>query len=104
VNGRRLLADPAVSVVVAGHRDRLGRVNTELVEAALAAHSRRLVIPGDCEVTGGLVRDMVEVLTWLCAGLCGCRPARSRALTALGCARQGIGPRAVTLQSCGGAV
>jgi len=35
---RRLLADPGVSVVVAGHRDRLGRMNTELAEAALAAH------------------------------------------------------------------
>ena len=52
VKVRRLLADPAVTVVVAGHRDRLGRVNAELVEAALAAHSRRLVVPGDCEVTG----------------------------------------------------
>ena len=41
VNGSRakvrgLLADPAVTVVVAEHRDRLGRMNTELVEAARA--------------------------------------------------------------------
>jgi putative resolvase len=33
----RLLADPAVAVVVAGHRERLGRMNTELAETALAA-------------------------------------------------------------------
>lgn len=34
--GRRLLADSSVSVVVVEHRDRLGRMNTELAEAALA--------------------------------------------------------------------
>ena len=49
---RRLLADPGVPVVVAGHRDRLGRMNTELAEAALAAHRRRLVVLDDSEVTG----------------------------------------------------
>jgi putative resolvase len=31
---RRLLADARISTVVVEHRDRLGRVNTELVEAA----------------------------------------------------------------------
>lgn len=99
---RRLLADPAVTVVVAGRRDRLGRMNTELAEAALAAHNRRLVVLDDFEVTADLVRDMVEVLTLLCARLYGRRPARDRVLTALGCARQGIGPGAVKLQRCGG--
>jgi len=43
VKVRRLLADPAVTVVVE-HRDRLGRVNTELAETALSAHNRRLVV------------------------------------------------------------
>jgi putative resolvase len=58
---RRLLADPKVTVVVVEHRDRLGRVNTELVEAALAGHGRRLVVLDDGEVDDDLVRDMVEV-------------------------------------------
>ncbi|MCP3822959.1 IS607 family transposase, partial [Streptomyces sp. A3M-1-3] len=39
---RRLLADPKVTTVVVEHRDRLGRMNTELVEAALEAAGRRL--------------------------------------------------------------
>ena len=56
--GRRLLAGPGVSVVVAGHRGRLGRVNTGLAEAALAAHHRRLVVLDGSGVTGGLVRDV----------------------------------------------
>ena len=58
---QRLLADPEVTTVVVEHRDRLGRMNTELVEAALAASRRRLVVLDDGEVTDDLVRDMVEV-------------------------------------------
>jgi putative resolvase len=51
---RRLLADPCVRVVVAGHRGRLGRVNTELAGTALWAHGRRQVVPGPASpgVTG----------------------------------------------------
>jgi putative resolvase len=41
---RRLLAGPGVQTVMVEHQDRLGRVNTELVEAALSAHGRRLVV------------------------------------------------------------
>ena len=101
---RRLLADPAVTVVVVEHRDRLGRMNTELVEAALSAHGRRLLVLDDSEVTDDLVPDMVEVLTSFCARLYGRRSARNRALKALGCAQQNIGPQAVKLQTSGGAV
>jgi putative resolvase len=79
-------------------------VNTELVEAALSAHERRLVVLDDSEVTDDLVRDMVEVLTSFCARLYGRRSARDRALKALGCVRQDIGPQAVKLQASGGAV
>ena len=57
----------------------------------------------DSEVTDDLVRDMVEVLTSFCARLYGRRSARNRALKAVGCAQQDIGPRAVKLQACGGA-
>ena len=63
---RPLLADPKVTVVVVEHRDRLGRMNIELAEAALAAHGRRLVVLDDGEVDDDLVRDMVEVLTSVC--------------------------------------
>ena len=53
-----------------------------------------------------VVRDMTGVLRSLCAGRYGRRPARNRVLTAVGCARRGIGPRAVLTAgsiSCGGA-
>jgi len=91
---RRLLADPRVTVVVVEHRDRLGRMNTELVEAALSAHGRRLVVLDSGEVTDDLVRDMVEVLTSFCARLYGRRSARNRALKAVGCAQRDVGPSA----------
>lgn len=92
---RRLLADPKVTTVVVEHRDRLGRMNTELAESALSAHGRRLVVLDDGEVDDDLVRDMVEVLTLFCAGLYGRRSARNRALKAVGCAQRDIGPQAV---------
>jgi len=92
---RRLLADPKVTTVVVEHRDRLGRMNTELVESALSAHGRRLVVLDDGEVDDDLVRDMVEVLTWFCARLYGRRSARNRAVKAVGCAQRDIGPQAV---------
>jgi putative resolvase len=103
---RRLLAGPGVSVVVAGHRGRLGQMNTELAEAALAAHRRRLVVLDQSEVTAGLVRDMIEVLTSFGARLHGRRPARNRALKAVGCTQRDTGPRAVLAAGsppCGGA-
>jgi putative resolvase len=93
---RRLLADPKVTMVVVEHRDRLARMNAELVEAALAAHGRRLVVLDDGEVTDDLVRDMVEVLTSFCARLYGRRSARNRAEKALRCAERDIGPRALS--------
>jgi putative resolvase len=89
---RRLLADPTVRTVVVTHRDRLAPMNTELVEAALAAHGRRLVVLDDSEVTDDLIRDMVEVLTSFCARLYGRRSARNRALKAVRCAERDVGP------------
>ncbi|GAA2675956.1 IS607-like element IS1535 family transposase [Streptomyces aculeolatus] len=86
---KRLLADPDVTTVVVEHKDRLGRVNTELVEAALSAHGRRLVVLDDGEVEDDLVRDMVEVLTSFCARLYGRRSAKNRARKALEAAEHG---------------
>src|ERR687887_295473 len=92
---RRLLADPAVTTVVVTHRDRLARLNAELVEAVLSAHGRRLVVLDDGEVTDDLIREMVEVLTSFCARRYGRRSARNRALKAVRCAERGVGPAGV---------
>jgi putative resolvase len=89
---RRLLADPTVRTVVVTHRDRLARMNAELVEATLSAHGRRLVVLDGGEVTDDLVRDMVEVLTSFCARRYGRHSARNRAEKALRCAERDVGP------------
>src|SRR5919197_92885 len=93
LNGRRprlarLLADPTVAVIVVEHRDRLARFGVEQLQAALAAHGRRLLIVDPIETTDDLVRDMVEVLTSFCARLYGRRGARNRALRALTAAKR----------------
>ncbi len=88
----RLPAGPRVCALVAGHRSRLGRVNTELMEAGLSAHGSRLAMPGPAEAEDGLVRDVTEVLTSFCARLYGRRPVRNRAGKALRCAAHGAGP------------
>ena len=93
---RRLLADPSVMTVVVTHRDRLARMNAELVEAVLAAHGRRLVVLDDGEVTDDLIGDVVEVLTSFCARLYGPRSARNRAEKALRCAERDVGPMALS--------
>ena len=80
---KRLLADPKVTTVVVEHKDRLGRANVELVEAALSATGRRLVVLDEGEVEDDLVQDIVDVLTWFCARLYGRRSAKNRARKAL---------------------
>jgi putative resolvase len=80
---RCLLADPEVTTVVVEHRDRLGQMNVELVEAALSAAGRRIVVLDDRESDEDLVRDMTEVLTSFCARLYGRRSARKRAARAM---------------------
>jgi len=63
-------------------------MKTELVEAAVTASGRRLVVLETGEVDNDLVGDMVEVLRWFCAGLYGRRSAKNRAERALACAGQ----------------
>ena len=88
MNGRRtkllrLLSDPEIDAIVVEHRDRLGRMNTELVEAALHAQGREVIVVDDGELDDDLVRDMTEVLTSFCARLYGRRSARNRAARAI---------------------
>jgi len=88
MNGRRaklrkLLADKTIDVIVVEHRDRFGRMNTELIESALNASGRRLVVLDDTELDNDLIQDMVDVLTSFCARLYGSKSAKARAKRAL---------------------
>jgi len=88
MNGHRrkltkLLSDPAATVIVVEHRDRLTRFGFEHLQASLAACGRRIVVLDDAETADDLVRDVTEVLTSLCARLYGRRSASRRAATAV---------------------
>lgn len=84
---QRVLSDPSATVVVVEHRDRLARFGVEHLEAALAAQGRRIIVADPGETTDDLVRDMIEVLTSMCARLYGRRGARNRAMRAVTAAR-----------------
>ncbi|MGI5134096.1 IS607 family transposase [Streptomyces sp. CA-106110] len=75
----RLLADTSAAVIVVEHRDRLARFGVEHLEAALSASGRQLLVLEASETTEDLVRDITEVLTWMCAPLYGRRAAKNRA-------------------------
>jgi putative resolvase len=80
---RRILSDPDATVIVVEHRDRLARFGVEHLQAALAAQGGRIMVAESGETTDDLVRDMIEVLTSMCARLYGRRGARNRAMRAL---------------------
>ena len=80
---RRILSDPSVMVIVVEHRDRLARFGTEQLDAALAAAGRRVVVADPGESGDDLVRDMIEVVTVMCARLYGRRGAGNRAMRAV---------------------
>ena len=81
-----LLRDPSVSMIVVEHRDRFARFGAEYVEAAMAASGRGLLVVDPAEVDDGLVRDVTEILTSLCARLYGWRAAANRAARAMAAA------------------
>ena len=48
---RRVLSDPDAKLIIVEHQDRLARFGVEHVEAALAAHGRRIVVADPGETT-----------------------------------------------------
>ncbi|OZG55466.1 integrase [Bifidobacterium tissieri] len=79
----RILADSTVGTIIVEHRDRLARMDAGLVESALKAAGRRLIVVDDSELDDDLVCDMTEVLTSFCARLYGRHAARNKAEAAL---------------------
>jgi predicted site-specific integrase-resolvase len=65
------------------HHRGFARFGAEYVEAALAASGRRLLVADPAEAGDDLVRDVTEILTWLCARLYGRGAAPDRAARAL---------------------
>jgi putative resolvase len=85
---RRILSDPDVRVIVVGHNDRLVRFGVEHPEASLGARGGGIVVTDPGETTDHLVRDLVDVLTTMCAIPYGRRAAWNRAMRALTAAKR----------------
>ena len=79
----KVLSDPTIGTIIVEHRDRLARMNAGLIESALNAQGRKLIVVDDMELDDDLVCDMTEVLTSFCARLYGRRAAKHRAEKAL---------------------
>jgi putative resolvase len=79
----RVLSDPAATVIVVEHRDRLTRFGFEHLQALLAWAGRRVVVLDEAETADELVGDVTEVLTWLCARWSGRGSASRRAAKAV---------------------
>jgi predicted site-specific integrase-resolvase len=94
LNGHRkkllsLLANPAITVIVVEHKDRLARFGVELIAAALLASKRQIMVMNETEYVDDIVQDMTDVMTSFCARLYGKRGALNRALSALSHAKEG---------------
>jgi putative resolvase len=75
---RRRLAERIVTRVALERRDRLGRWNGGLVEAARSAGDRRIVALDEGDAVDGLGRDITDLLLSFGAPLSPRRLARSR--------------------------
>lgn len=75
----KILEDPTIGTIVVEHRERLSRINFRLIESALKAQQRSVVVIDDTEVEDDLVRDMTEVLASFCARFYGRRGSSVKA-------------------------
>lgn len=77
-----LLSDPDVNIIVE-HRDRLSRSNFQLIESALQAQGRKILVINNNEVESDLVQEISEFLVSKCASIYGKRGARKKAVLAV---------------------
>lgn len=85
-----LLSDPAATVIVVQHRDRLARFGVEHLEASLAACGLQIVVLDESQTCDRLVQDVTAVLTNLCAGLHGRWPGSGWAVKAVAVATPAV--------------
>lgn len=84
MNGKRaklnkILKNPQNTTIIVEHRERLSRINFELIESTLSAQNRKIIVIDNNEVEDDLVRDITEVLTSFCARFYGQRSAKLKA-------------------------
>lgn len=88
LNGHRkkihkLLRNASITDIVVEHRDRLARFGVPVLESALGAAGRKIIVINDTEYKDDLIQDFVDVVTSMCARLYGRRSAKHKAKKAL---------------------
>lgn len=83
----KILADPNMTTIVVENRDRLARVNVELIESCLRAQGREIIYLNEPDGTD-LATDIIGFMTSACARLYGKRGAKNRAKKALEATKQ----------------
>jgi predicted site-specific integrase-resolvase len=88
LNGHRkkihaLLQDQSISVIVVEHRDRLARFGVPLLESALSASGRQILVINDMEYQDDIMQDFIDLVTSMCARIYGKRAAKNKAKKAL---------------------
>lgn len=78
-----ILKDKQITRIVVEHTDRLTRFGFEYILAALNAQSRSIVVINQTENKDDIVKDMMDVVTCLCARIYGKRSAKNKADKAL---------------------
>lgn len=69
--------------IVVEHKDRLTRFGFELIEAALSATNREIIVLNNTEEKMELVQDFIDVITSMCARIYGQRSAKNKAKRAI---------------------
>jgi predicted site-specific integrase-resolvase len=75
----KLLTDPAVTVIVVEHKDRLTRFAFHYLEALLGMQARRIEVVKESEAgRDDLIQDLVSIITSFCARLYGQRRSKDK--------------------------
>lgn len=85
----KILANPDITTIVVEHRDRLARMNVELIQSALKAQGRDIIVIQDNENDNDIVQDIVDFMTSVCARMYGKRGAKNRAERAVKVLKEG---------------
>lgn len=78
-----ILSDPEITNIIVEHRERISRINFKLIESALKAQDRNIIVMDDEEIEDDIIRDITEVMTSFCARFYGRRGAKNKAKKAM---------------------
>lgn len=80
---QKLLKSSKTKTIVVEHKDRLTRFGFELIEDALSATNREIIVLNNTEEKMELVQDFIDVITSMCARIYGQRSAKNKAKRAI---------------------